>query len=91
MTVAQNDGGPAFPIPASGSDAVHNCEWGMSLRDHFAGQALSSLMANPYWVETIGRGVEGSNDASAAMNHVAAAHAYELADAMLAERAGGQS
>jgi hypothetical protein len=46
-------GGPAFPIPAGASayDGRPNhshdkCE-GMTLRDWFAGQALSGLLSNP--------------------------------------------
>jgi hypothetical protein len=35
--VTQNNGGPAFPIPQTKFE-------GMSLRDYFAGQALSGLI-----------------------------------------------
>jgi hypothetical protein len=74
-----NDGGPAFP----GLDSLANSEddyndratytaygtSGMSLRDWFAGQALTaSAMHYPM----------KANDA--------ARHAYQMADAMLAER-----
>jgi len=46
MSEPINDGGPAFPnVP---SDPGYT-KWdeGMSLRDWFAGQALTGLMANP--------------------------------------------
>ena len=38
------DGGPAYPVPARGDhDPMEN---GMTLRDYFAGQALSNQYAN---------------------------------------------
>ena len=37
------DGGPAFPRPSNLDDAQE----GMSLRDWFAGQALTGLIARP--------------------------------------------
>ena len=67
------DGGPAFPIATSGwRDVVHGGMEGMSLRDWFAGMSL----VHPY--------VQGDDTY---MNcKKAAAWAYELADAMIAER-----
>ncbi len=65
----------AFP-----SAAIHDNHGGMTLRDWFAGQALPSVIAA--YVEANGRCI--------GTDHVAyngAAHAYRLADAMLAERA----
>ena len=65
------DGGPAFPTsPSSGS------EDGMTLRDWFAGQSLSGLVA---WAE--------HHDVMipAAIEDLPRA-AYNLADAMLKER-----
>lgn len=38
---AINEGGPAFPIPHSGEPGSYEAHPGMSLRDHFAGQALA--------------------------------------------------
>ncbi|MFA6241960.1 MAG: hypothetical protein WC655_13580 [Candidatus Hydrogenedentales bacterium] len=72
-----NDGGPAFPRPASHSEegGVHYGYVGMTLRDWFAGQALAGVLAsysNEQWV----------NDAE-----TSAKEAYRRADAMLAERA----
>lgn len=67
------DGGPAFPVK-EGSPLAR----GMSLRDWFAGQALaiSALAA-------LGRTMEGKETPTAQQ---VAADAYEMADAMLAER-----
>jgi hypothetical protein len=36
-----NDGGPAFPMHPN------SWEYGMTLRDWFAGQALAGMLANP--------------------------------------------
>lgn len=38
-------GGAAFPIPHSDKPGAPECEWGMSLRDWFAGNALSALIS----------------------------------------------
>ena len=70
------DGGPAFPVTANHMvDGLwQSCdEGGMTLRDYFAGQALQGL-ASSGWAE---------NEVDAT---VAAANAYRLADAMIAER-----
>jgi hypothetical protein len=44
-----NNGGPAFPLPASIMPNGHYQwhEYGMSLRQWFEGQAISGLCANP--------------------------------------------
>lgn len=48
---ARNDGGPAFPVSMVGVDgstsydAVHG--GGMTLRQYYAGQALTGLLAQP--------------------------------------------
>ena len=72
-----NDGGPAFPVPASFRDeAVLNyTEFGMSLRDWFAGMALQGSLAN-------------SNVESCPPEELpeAAKRIYRIADAMLAAR-----
>lgn len=59
--MSQPDGGPAFPI---------SC--GMSLRDWFAGMALSGIVASPL-------NVECSEDTMATF-------AFQLADTMIAQR-----
>ncbi len=69
------DGGPAFPVEwvtADGSSCIYR---GMSLRDWFAGQALSALV----------RYDDGCFIPSYATD------AYRIADAMLAERAKKES
>ncbi len=62
------DGGPAFPVP-------HDSAWcgGMTLRDWFAGQALSGLTANARYSGPTAKDVESL--------------AYEIADAMIEEKA----
>ncbi len=69
-----NDGGPAFPpnIAICPAGDVHETH-GMSLRDWFAGQALPVLLTR--WME------------SAEIKQHPSIAAYEVADAMLAERA----
>lgn len=47
----RSDGGPAFPRPLSESSgsiipSLYGAQHGMSLRDWFAGQALSGLLAS---------------------------------------------
>jgi hypothetical protein len=73
-----NDGGPAFPVPAqpdpNGGMLTWNSE-GMTLRDHFAGQALQGYLASfPGHCEP------------AEVASTIAEDCYKLADAMLAAR-----
>lgn len=79
---AKDDGGPAFPHPETAIELRDACgkpimtrvyypSLGMSLRDYLAGQALNGLLSDPE-VDQI------PSDLARA--------AYELADAMLAER-----
>lgn len=74
---ARDDGGPAFPIPA---DEPGNTYSGMSLRDYFATQALPTVIAA--YVEANGRCIGTDH-----VKYNCAGHAYQFADAMLAERA----
>lgn len=62
---------PAFPVQASEYGRHGTC-FGLTIRDHFAAQALQGICAHP---DTWGRQV-----------HEVAQVAYELADAMLAAR-----
>lgn len=90
MTDTIKDGGAAFPCTVDGVVA----RWvgvgkrgpvplpGMSLRDWFAGQALTGIMGPNYDWFTSG-GETGSR------THEAASFAYSLADAMIAAREGG--
>lgn len=78
-----NDGGPAFPVPGSlhQNGQVQYGGNGMSLRDWFAGKALSGLAASSYRAE-------GSTPGAAAITQAVtlSEHAFRLADAMLAAR-----
>jgi len=79
------DGGPAFPTPSGHArvkdyhaghgefeKTVAVCESGMSLRDYFAGQTLTGILAN-------------AADPRECYD-VYADRAYQMADAMLAAR-----
>lgn len=67
-----NDGGPAFPrVPWDVNDYTGDGSPGMTLRDYFAGQALASMDTDGYTLTGI---------------HRLARRAYDIADAMLAER-----
>ena len=65
------DGGPAFPVAAADSPRT-GPHPGMSLRDYFAAAALT--------------GMHGWFGNTPIVNEVAASWAYEIADAMIAER-----
>lgn len=71
----EKDGGAAFPTGPTTWDRIDvppmPAQAGMSLRDYFAGQALPIVFGF----------IEHSN------GPLLAQHAYEIADAMLAERA----
>lgn len=74
------DNPPAFPLPGIEGQPVNE---GMTLRDYFAAKALSGLLANSEYVIAVER--EEKENASNKMAEIA----YELADAMLKERAKG--
>ena len=69
------DGGPAFPWMMSGGGMTPSS--GMTLRDYFAGQAASILVA------ALGTPSEVTMER---MGEEIAARAYMVADAMIAER-----
>lgn len=72
MTDKIDDGGPAFPRTVQRwNDSLDHSVQGMSLRDWFAGQVLTSAAAIPF----------GSADCE-----YRAKAAYQMADAMLAAR-----
>lgn len=76
-----NDGGPAFPRPVSeiqGTRVTHQSQTGMSLRDHFAGQALLGYMMSC-----------SLHDQPHIWAPKMAEYAYIQADAMLAARTKG--
>ena len=76
--MSKNDGGPAFPRPSADHGSYGSCEQdGMSLRDWFAGQALTGLLANPN---------RENNDKWSWHTGSLTGDAYQYADDMLAER-----
>lgn len=77
MTDKINDGGPAFPTTGEGYGYSRYSQYGMSLRDWFAGQAVGALIA--------GRDSSFIPDAHEKMAAWARA-AYSVADEMIAER-----
>jgi hypothetical protein len=84
--MSKDNGGSAFPSKFSlGADGYGNeafgIEQGMSLRDWFAGQALTSIIGNSQLLDDI----EKLNP-TAKMVATVAHHSYALADAMLEER-----
>ena len=81
----RSDGGPAFPGRCR--DCGCECDGrqdGMSLRDWFAGQALTGVVVGD--PSTVGVGDDGDDDDVAIAY---AAFAYRVADAMLRERSNG--
>lgn len=70
------DGGPAFPMSDLSGYGIgpEYPACGMSLRDWFAGQAMAAFAINPSAYESV------RDDPSCA------ARAYDLADAMIAEK-----
>lgn len=93
MSEAINDGGNAFPCDPfiasrPGTEAVaKRMAEGMSLRDHFAGQALQGLCANPggpYQASPM----RGWDIVNCTPDDIAGC-AYGLADAMIRARNGG--
>lgn len=90
-----NDGGPAFPIAGEqwdqdGMEYRPIIEPGMSLRDWFAGQALPCIdPANVKDYEL--RRLFGEMKNNVTGPEIAAAMAYEVADAMLARRSRRRS
>jgi hypothetical protein len=82
MMTDTKDGGPAFPREAyvnPNGTTIRTGSDGMSLRDWFAGQALTGILGPNYdWFT--------SGDRTGSRAHEAAYFAYSLADAMLAAR-----
>lgn len=85
MTKKIEDGGPAFPVLGN---IAHNSDWvsedGMSLRDHFAGQALVALGT---WMPVPKSGHPSLHSDETLKSR--AEIAYRQADAMLAARKSG--
>jgi hypothetical protein len=78
MRNTQKDGGGAFPQTSMARVTEHVFETGMTLRDYFAARALQGMIAS---------GVRSFDVHDSDTNpRYAARRAYEVADAMLAER-----
>jgi hypothetical protein len=78
------DNPSAFPFqPVTVDGEPNSPEYGMSLRDWFAGQALAGLTVelSDSMVTDLSEGIRGGRFVAGA--------AYQIADAMLAERAKG--
>jgi hypothetical protein len=80
----KENGGSAFPIPVAigPTDDLYDGQGGMSLRDWFAGQALSGIFANP----DISASAARLSVTTESFREDCARAAYASADAMLAER-----
>jgi hypothetical protein len=70
-----DDGGPAFPLNHQAPGMAPEFYYGMTLRDWFAGQALSGIEAS-----------QGNSGHFVSTSERVAARAYELADSMLKAR-----
>ena len=78
--MSNKTGGPAFPVPLDTAMMANlgpsTGAMGMTLRDYFAAKAMQGILTDPSW--------KGFVETSMA------AMAYEVADAMLAERNKGE-
>ena len=84
--MSKNDGGPAFPYPASMNSRPESCN-GQSLRDDFAGRALTGLMASAEeHFAGNGKSEEALDEWSRALHRRWARFCYRMADAMLEAR-----
>jgi hypothetical protein len=89
------DGGSAFPRPFSKSaNLAYIAKTGMSMRDYFAAQAMQAIIAKlplgSIGEKHLGQFLATTEEAATAIQMVCGG-AYLYADAMLRERAKGQS
>ena len=82
----KDDGGPAFPLQIENRDQYEGSQYGMTLRDWFAGQALAGMFANP----EISLSAARLNVSTDEFRLDTARAAYASADAMLAARSKGE-
>lgn len=80
-------GGPAFPRPASQSTVMGEAgNAGQTLLDHFAGIAMGQMCAGPGARMVADRDTRYREGAAGNWAEVVALNAYEIADAMIAEK-----
>lgn len=81
--IAKHTGGSAFPVPVS--EDRYTGEPGMSLRDYFAAQAIGAVIRQCA-ADLQVRDLLNNQAAGISAAGYLALKAYEIADAMLAER-----
>ena len=87
-----NYGGPAFPHSSQPLDAQGNpmcgehSEWGMTLRDYFAGQALAALINQLANTSKADKEMKKLGMCEGQFDRLCAKCAYDYADAMLKAR-----
>ena len=93
MSTPINDGGAAFPRPVSFSEegGTHRGTLGMTLRDYFAGQALTQLIKREIREmrkDQVRMDCFGDDESEEIPFHTSfiASESYAIADAMLAAR-----
>ena len=80
-----NDGGPAFPVtPTDRSGQIAETFPGMTLRDWFAGQALTGMIETHVFHFLEDDSTSGHQAKATCLNHARAA--YCIADAMIEAR-----
>lgn len=82
---APTDGGPAFPLAGS-NDYSYPPQDGMTLRDWFAGMALTGELASLAGEACVEATAKAAIRAGRTACEQVAANCYEMADAMLAAR-----
>lgn len=92
--MSTNTGGPAFPRTRSADPEnyhkpeVYEAQEGMSLRDYFAAKAISSILAMPEGgIQSHHPDDHIDNSSATRVAAMWAEQAYQIADAMVAERA----
>lgn len=93
----QSDGGPAMPVNERNDDGTHfHTHKGLSLRDYFAGQAISGLLFDKARTTALKEKLFDENpqmtagEAVSRINHIVCTDAYAIADAMLQARKAPQ-
>lgn len=90
MTEPIKDGGPAFPIPLGPEQSWQGmapCD-GMTLRDYFAAKSLQGMLSDRNTILSFSATAQSEMQGP---DHLMAAAAYKMADAMLRARRQGDS